>query len=794
MKKIYIIGLIILLLTGSCSTIDNLPEWEHLYTGIKKTEVHDKKGTYEESTALSEVKGALAYAPNNSLFGSSSIRTLFPIGLWIHDSYVGKKKPSGFSKWLNKAFGSEYVTISAVNPQTRTMIATNTLQNYGYFNGRVDYKLIPEKNPRKQKVRYDIFLGDPYTYHDIKYMFQGTQDSIVKANFDKRYLKVDGQFSTADLDAERSRLATDMKDNGYYYFRDDYVAFFADSMQYPKQVELLVSPSPTAPENASKQMHIGKISVYIRNVMTQADRRQTTPTDSASRDSLRKARMRQMMTFDDSVMVYGVKFAYQGKKEPISTKVVRRNIIMRPGMLYRQNLIDRTTRNLSNMQVFRQIQWSLIPRDTTATCDTLDATITLSMDQPIDLEAEFSFTQKSNDQVGPHGKVSVSKRNAFGHGETLAFDLIGSYEWHTRTAPKDSRTPPDSYEAGMNVSLSYPWLSIPGLSKKRFRYPSSSTFKANIDHINRAGYYRLLTFGVEADYDFQTSRYIKHQVVPLTVKYNHLLQTSAEFDSITSTSSALYASLKDQFIPGIQYSFTYDNSTKKLTRRITHFDITVKEAGNITGAIGAISGQKFREKNKKIFGNPYAQFLKFSGQLINYFKLSENTTLATRLKAGVIWTYGNSTIAPYSEMFFVGGANSVRAFTARSIGPGAYYDHRHRGTYLDQAGDLHLEANVEYRFKLMSNLYGATFLDAGNVWLLRNDDAHDGGKIGDEPFLKTLALGTGVGLRYDLKFLVLRLDLGVGLHAPYDTGKTGFYNIKKLSDGLGVHFAIGYPF
>ena len=794
MKKItniFVSFLLVLFAVNSCSTVDNLPEWERLYTGIKKTEVHGKKKTYEESVALSEVKGALAHSPNNALFGSSSVRTPLPIGLWVHDRYEGKENPTGFDKWLNKAFGSEYVTVNAVNPRIRTMIATNTLQNYGYFNGHVDYDLIDQSNPKKQKIKYDIHLGEPYKLRTVKYLFQNVQDSIIQAHFDDRYLHEGDQFSVVNLDAERSRIVEDMKDNGFYYFRDDYVSYFADSAQYPQQVELVVGPNPDAPSQYKKQMYIGNMKVYIRD---NNSRRRISLNDSTQTDSTRRANMRRMLSYDDSLVKGGVEFVYQGDKPAVSTNVLRRNIKLLPEMMYDKSKVDETTSNLSSMQIFRQIQWKFTPRDTTSTCDTLDASVTVSLDQPIDVEAEFSFTQKSNDQIGPHGKVSMSKRNAFGHGETMTVDLIGSYEWQTRRAKRTGKTPPDSYEAGLNFQLTYPWLAFPGLSRKRFHYPTSTTFKANIDHINRAGYYRLVTFGLEADYDFQSSQYIRHQVVPITVKYNHLLQTSEEFDSITSSNSAFYLSLKDQFIPGMQYTFTYDNSSRALSRAMTHFDITVKESGNLISAFSTIGGNRFDKKEKKILGNPYAQFLKLNGQLINYFKLTDNSTLATRLRAGVIWTYGNSTIAPYSEMFFVGGANSIRAFTARSIGPGGYYDHNHRGTYLDQAGDLLLEANAEYRFKLISNLYGALFLDAGNVWLLERDDSHPEGKLGDTPFFKSLALGTGMGLRYDLQFLVLRLDFGIGIHAPYDTEKNSYYNIKKFSDGLGIHFAVGYPF
>ena len=225
------------------------------------------------------------------------------------------------------------------------------------------------------------------------------------------------------------------------------------------------------------------------------------------------------------------------------------------------------------------------------------------------------------------------------------------------------------------------------------------------------------------------------------------------------------------------------------------WETSVTSAGNVTSLIYAAFGEGLDKKNKKLLKSPYAQFLKLTSEVRTLYKLSEKHHLAARLMGGAIWAYGNQTIAPYSEQFYIGGANSLRAFTVRSLGPGTYHPGKNtQYGYLDQTGDIKLEANVEYRFPIFGDLYGATFLDAGNVWLMRKEESRPGGELTMKSFAKSIALGTGAGIRYDLEFLVIRLDLGVALHAPYDTGKRGYYNIPKFKDGLGLHFAIGYPF
>ncbi len=784
-----------ILLFPSCSTTSNLPEGEHLYTGVKKTTIHGTKGTVAEDIALTEVEAALAYAPNNSFMGSSSLRTPLPIGLWIYNGLYDNHD-KGFNKWMFNTFGSTPVTLSSVNPATRTKVATNTLQNYGYFHGYVDHTIVDQKNPRKKKVSYDINLGEPYLWDSIRYAFPPTEDSIIRANYADRYLVREGQFSVADLQSEKSRIVSNLRDNGFYYYRPDYVTYFADSLNNDHHVQLLVTPSPDMPAVAKRQWRIGNISAYIRSNIVRSEEGGVRSGRSSGDSIVRRdstLRQRRINFYTDSVTYGGLKIVYSGDHIPVKPRVMFRNFRFWTRQMFSERRVAATITNLNNMQIFSQVQFQFVPRDTTDTCSILDVRLDATMDKLIEAELEFNITQKSNSQVGPHLGVKFTKRNAFRYGETFSVGLKGSYEWQTQRSLGKSSTI-DSYEYGLETSLSYPWIAFPGLSKKVFRHTTSSEFKASMNQLNRANYYRLLSLGAEASYTFNTTRYERYTITPLTLTYNKLQSTSPRFDEISATNSALLISLRDQFIPAMQFSYRYDETKNPRLRRKRMFEATLKESGNLVSAVMAASGKSFTMENKKLFDSPYSQFLKGTVELRNSYKLSEKSSLVTRLQAGAVWTYGNSSIAPYSELFYVGGANSIRAFGVRSIGPGSYYDREGRGTYLDQAGDLKVEANVEYRFNLVSNLHGALFLDAGNVWLLREDDSHPGGKFSTSNLLDEIALGTGFGFRYDLEFLVLRLDLGIAIHAPYDTGKSGYYNIPKFWDGLGFHFAVGYPF
>ncbi|MBJ2160891.1 MAG: BamA/TamA family outer membrane protein, partial [Muribaculaceae bacterium] len=224
-----------------------------------------------------------------------------------------------------------------------------------------------------------------------------------------------------------------------------------------------------------------------------------------------------------------------------------------------------------------------------------------------------------------------------------------------------------------------------------------------------------------------------------------------------------------------------------------NWQFTVQEAGNVFWAIYRACGKK---GEKELFGTPFSQFIKGQTQLVWGRRLFwGDHWLVSRVAVGAAHAYGNSTQVPYSEQFYVGGANSIRAFTVRSIGPGSYKSAPGQPEdYFDRTGTFKLEANVEYRFPLMGPLHGAVFVDAGNVWLLKDDPMRPGGKLQAKTFLKDIALGTGFGLRFDISMLVVRADLGIGIHAPYDTGRSGYYNMQSFGKSLAFHLAIGYPF
>ncbi len=812
-------------LCASCSTTSALPEGEQLYTGIsditytdtpaqrKKTPKGDSVGVItavgtaveavsdvlsgkgtgkigdalakgkaqtsaerkeekeaqkrEEAdfaTAREEVEAVLAYPPNNALFGSSKYRSPLQIGLWIHNGLADSKGKLG--KWVYRTFGTEPVLVSTVSPEMRTKVATNTLHNYGYFQGKVGYEVQPQTNPKKAKVRYDVRAGKLYRLDSVAYKgFPAYMDKLLRANESGSKLHAGDAFSVVNLSAEQSRIEELMRGNGFYYYNSSYTTFRADTVARPGYVQLQVVPAAQLPAKAEHPWYIGRTYVNMRR---------------SEDEVLDKSLKRRSYTFN-----------YSGEKMPLKPGMWRHAIVHRRGEEYRLKDQQTTLEKLSAMGVLGQMDVSYVPRDTSATCDTLDVMVSALMDKLYDSTFEMNATMKSNQQIGPGVSYELAKRNAFRGGEKVAFKIFGSYEWQTGAGAKGHNSLLNSYELGTKLSLSFPRFVFPGVSKRRLRFPGSTVFALDADWRNRSKFYNMVSTGLSVTYDWHRRTNAEHSLTLFSLDFDKLLHTTAGFDSIMNANPALYLSMRDQFVPSLSYTFTYQTSSA--ARNPLWVQLFAKEAGNVTSALYAAAGQKFGKRDKNLFGNPFAQFVKVTAEVHKTFKLSSDLKLATRFFGGIIYSYGNSQSAPYADQFYAGGANSIRAFTVRSLGPGAYHAGKSKYSYMDQTGDIKLEANAELRAHLFGSLYGAVFLDAGNVWLMRDDPKRPGGQL-TASTLKNIALGTGLGIRYDLDFLVLRLDCGIGLHAPYATTRSGFYNIERFKDGLGIHFAIGYPF
>ena len=759
-----------------CSVTKNLPEGEVLYTGQKVTVKNEAKTSAGE-TALTEVEAALDKAPSTTILGGF---LPIPFKMWAYNSFVKYKK--GLGKWMfNRFAANPPVFISTVNPDVRVTAATNLLRDYGFFNGTVTYEtLVNRKDSLKADIHYTVDMKNPYFIDTIYYKgFTPQTLRIMEGGRQVSYLKQGSQFSVVDLDEERTRISGLLRNRGYFYFRPDYITYEADTTLVPGgHISLRMVPVPGLPAAAQRAYFLGKGKVYLLGKNGEA------PNDSITYRNLTIHYYNKLQVRPDML------YRWLNYQAFVRNRQMRTDNRTRLYSQYRQEQVQE---KLNKLGIFSYLDMQYEPSNSSVDCDTLDMTMQATFAKPLDAELELNVVTKSNDQTGPGASFAVTRNNVFGGGESWGVELKGSYEWQTGGGEKNSLM--NSWEMGFSTSLTFPRVLFPHLGQSEFDFPATTTFRLYIDQLNRAKYYKLLSFGGNATYDFQPVPTRRHSVTPFKLTFNVLQHQSDAFAAIAAENPALYVSLQNQFIPAMEYTYTYDNASLRWVRNPIWWKSSVVSAGNVTSVIYRAFGKPFDSREKDLLGAPFAQFVKLDTEFRYLWNMDRNNRVASRVAMGAIFTYGNSLVAPYNEQFYVGGANSIRAFTVRSIGPGGYHPAESRYSYLDQTGTFRFEANLEYRFRIFKGIWGATFLDAGNVWLLRNDESRKDSQLRMDTFLKQIALGTGFGIRYDMDILVFRLDFGMPLHLPYDTYKKGYYNVTgSFMSNLGIHFAIGYPF
>ncbi len=758
----------LLFLLTACSTTRKLGEGEVLYTGVKKIRVETPEKFKLEGKQGSALKQPLSVPPNNPLF-APYIRTPFPVGLWVYNWDVPKEK--GLKSWLYKKLSQKPVLISAVQPELRVRMVENTMKDYGFFGTQASYEVIPNKrNPKKAKISYRVILPQPVRYDTIALAkWPAGLDTLLRRSMALTTMKPGDQYDINIMEQERERITTTFRNRGYYYFQPNHIEFLVDTNRVKGKADVRIALKQGVPEVALHPYRIKEVQVLLTG-----DSRRARP---------------------DTLMYDSLKITYT-LPQRLKPQVIARAVRERPGQLYTTWRQSRTQSDVVRLGVFRYVYLNIDRTDTLAG-RWLHYRISADYAQPIDTEVEFGITSKSNNLLGPGLALTLSNKNMFRRAQVFSLKLTGAYEWqvggHKAAVGKSGLI--NSYELGLSLGLSVPRLVVPKFMQANRDRQEKTQFQIGSDLLNRHSYFRMLSLWGSATYDFNSSRRHYHTIVPFKLNYTHLLRTSPEFDSTLVNNRVIERSFRDQFIPSLSYTYTYD---RRITYRRPHrffWQTTLMEAGNMVSGIMSLFGHT--GEGRKLLGNSYSQFLKLTTSVIYYRQLNERSYLAFHLAGGLGYAYDNARVMPYSEQFYSGGSNSLRAFQIRSIGPGSYYpDDLALFSYLDRTGDVKIEGSVEYRFHISGGMNAAFFLDAGNIWLLRKDSARPGGELMLKQLWDKFALGTGFGLRYDITYLVVRADLGIALHAPYPTGKPGYFNIPRYGfrDGLVLNLAIGYPF
>jgi len=740
-------------LFASCTGMKYATEEKPMFTGFtvkwEDPPVQDKK-------ALTiELEGLVQPVPNRSILGMRPTVAL-------HNMVKEPPEPTGLANTLRNKIGSApaYLADAPLADITRAMV--NRLKNHGYFNATSDFTVV--RKGRKATVTFTVSAGAPYRIRNIAYADSANDlDRQIALSQTRAEVKSGHLYDLAELTTERGRVASQVRNHGWYKLKADDLVFAADTTVGGHQLDLMLRVKATTDSAALRKYTLGVIYVH------------------GDQDPL--------LPPNDTVRVDSVYYInYLNNYRP---STITRGVFLSEGRHYSERSEENTTRYLQSYGVFRNV-------DVIFTEDSLHPTI-LKTDVMLypqkrwSLFSEVNGVAKSNNFVGPGVRVGFKDRDLFRGAETFSADLNGSFETQVAGAEKGT----NAYEWGGTVSLRIPRIVPFNFLHTTRAYVPTTKIELGYGLFHRINLYGLESFNTGLNYTWKPNARIWHEWDVIDVSYNHLYYSSDEFTQFLNENPSIQRSFDEQFIIGTGYTFTITSRHPKPLQGWVMASIGVDEAGNLLSTLYGITGPR-PEGGYTMFGQPFSQYVRIRPELRYFQPLGgKGEMMVSRVLVDAGLPYGNSAVIPYVKQFYSGGTNGLRGFRARSVGPGSFVSPEGEDVLVDQTGDVKFEVNTEYRFTLAGYFKGAFFADAGNIWLTHDDPQRPGGLFEWNKALSELAMGAGFGLRFDPDVIVVRLDLATPLRDPsLPAGDRWTFNHLKpgVFNNMVFNIAIGYPF
>ncbi len=748
----------------ACSGTRHLPEGEKLYTGAEiKLEAAEKLNTRSIKSVAEE---ALRPAPNKSFLG---IRPK----LWMYNA-AGENPNTKLKQWLKKR-GEAPVLMSHVKPGVTSAIIDARLFNMGLFKSFTESETIEKK--RSAKLIYTSHLHPPYVVKDLFYVIP--DDSLsrhILAEKDKSLIKPGDDYNLDVLKNERLRIDAVLKNKGYFYFNPDYLLFKADTSNNDQTVTFKLTLKDSIPKNALTVYHINNVFVDQNYSLNE---RRTNHTR-------------------DTLIVQNIAFFGKEERVAIKPEMLSKSIYLRkPEVFSRQNHII-TLNRLMSLGSFKLVQVNFSDNNDYVP-GLLDVNILMTPMPKRTFRTEIDLVSKSNNYAGPRMNLSILNRNTFNGAELLNLNLAGSFEAQLGGTGENLY----SYSWNPQLELTFPRFLVPfNIKQTNSIYIPKTSLLLSFNYMKRVNYFDMSTFRFAYGFKWKENIRKEHELSPIDISYTSVRNESTAFTDLLEANPFLKKSYEEQFVAGGSYSFTYNEQMLTGKKLQSYFHLNSEVAGNVFSLANRIGGDKISYENpSKVAGSVYSQFAKLSLDGRAYYNFRDKNKLAMRVFAGVAKPYGNSSVLPYTEQFFSGGPNSIRAFHINSVGPGTFFQDTDNKGFLQLGGDVKLETNVEYRFTIYNYFKGAFFVDAGNVWSLKSSPSDVGSPFKFSSFTNELAVGAGMGLRIDVSFFILRFDLAMPLRKPWleenhrwVTNQIDFTSPAWRKDNLVLNVAIGYPF
>lgn len=778
-------------LGSACSVTRHIPDGQYFLQSVSVED--DKSMPRDERISASNMERYVRQSPNKRFLGTN-------LYVWLYDQ-ANPDKQNWWNNWKRK-IGEAPVLLDMSLTQKSAENLKVYMNSRGFYASSVAFEVDTTSRAKRAKVTFRTTQREPYRIDSITYEFRDKfLEQIILPDTTQSLLRRGEIFDITMLDLERERITSYLKQRGYYNFSVNNIEYVADTLYGPQRVgvKMVIKQYVTGYNERGQALMDNNMVYRIQqiNVFPNYD-----PTAMRT-DSTYVARL-------DTVYYRGLNVIYE-KRPNLRPAILRQAVPLYPNYVYNASQINRAYTDLMSLGYFKKAQITFVEQpqavdvtnyvsyigataDSTQTRYTKEGYLTCNilcqptLRQSFKVDLEGSTTSSF---YGLKASVGYQNRNIFRGAESFDVSFSAGYEFMKAPDARKKR----ATEFGASVGLTFPRFLVPWRTG-RFRSVNQPKTKVElaINFQDRPYYRRTLTSAGLA-YQWTNARYSSFSLRPVNINIVDVRDLDPSFLEDTQN-LYLVNSYKTQLIAGLTFGYSFNNQLKHLGGNATVIRVNVETSGNLVGGLAHLfSSPKHTDTEDyyRVFGIRYSQYFRSDLSLSRKIMLGEKTALAGRLYGGMALAYGNSTSVPFDRLFYAGGSNSMRGWTPRTLGPGSVM--RPATEFPTQLGDMKLEANLELRFPIWGMIHGATFFDLGNIWFLKSDPAQYSNEavffIRD--FYKQLGFNTGIGIRLDIKFAVLRLDWGIQLHNPNNpVGERWIHNFRWKNTAL--NFGVGYPF
>ena len=766
-KTLKFIYISILVLLCSCSSQKFIPEGKYL---LDKVSIVSDTKQVQPSLFTTYIR----QNPNARWFNMVKV----PMGIYCMS---GSDSTKSINKLLRKLGDAPVIYDAAIAKKSQQEIE-KAVKNLGYMQARVYLNTRINKN--KLSLEYNIKAGKPYKIRNYVYEIEdSTINAYIQKDSSNSLIHKGMAFNVETLNNERVRITSMLQNNGYYKFNKDFIVFQADTSRNTFLVDLTMKLLPY--QRRKEDIPTPHQQYTIRNVNYVMEDHSDMSNNKFERY--------------DFLYHEGMNLFYKDEL------FIRPNVLSNFNHIHSDNLYSRqeVQNTITAMGRLRALKYTNVNFHELMVNDSsyLDANVVLTKGKNQSLALEIEGTNSAGD-LGAAASLTFQHRNMFRGSETFTFKVRGAYE--AITGLQEGYENDDYKEYGIETSLNFPEFKFPFLSqefKRKIRATSEVGIKFNSQI--RPEFIRTLASAAWS-YRWSDKKHSQHRFDLLDVNYVYVPWKSDNFNAylanLSERNSILTKSYEDQLIVSMGYSYIYNSiqNLNKQSKEGTSYTlrINLEEGGNLLQFASKAIHKSPRAESGYAIGNiPYAQYVKGDFDFAHYWKIDKRNSLVFHIGLGIAYPYGNSQVLPFEKRYFSGGPNSVRGWSVRSLGPGSYKGAEGSLNYINHTGDIKLDLNIEYRTHLFWKLNGAAFIDAGNIWNIHNYEGQEEGTFQFNRFYKQLAVAYGLGIRFDLDYLILRFDGGMKAIDPIYSGGDKISFLKpNFKRDFTFHFAVGYPF